>query len=78
VTRDSQGNQLNRGGETVAITFVRGETRIPLPPELIVDNGNGTYSGYYSQIGLGAFSVEITLNGAAIQGSPYSTFINLF
>jgi filamin/ABP280 repeat protein/invasin-like protein len=77
-TRDSQGNPLNHGGAAVTITFVQGTNRFPLPPELIVDNGDGTYSGFYSRIGLGAFSVEITLNGAAIQGSPYSTFINLF
>jgi hypothetical protein len=78
VTRDAQGNQLNQGGAAVAITFVQGANRTPLPPESIVDNGDGTYSGFYSRIGIGAFSVEITLNGAAIQGSPYSTFISLF
>jgi Big-like domain-containing protein/filamin/ABP280 repeat protein len=77
-TRDSQGNQLNHGGGAVTITFVQGTRRFPLPAELIVDNGDGTYTGFYSRIGLGAFSVEITLNGTAIQGSPYSTFINLF
>jgi hypothetical protein len=62
----------------VAITFVQGALRIPLPAESIVDNGDGTYSGFYSQIGIGTFSVEITLDGAAILGSPYSTFISLF
>jgi adhesin/invasin len=76
--RDAQGNQQNRGGGAVAITFVQGTNRIPLPAESIVDNGDGTYSGFYSQIGIGAFSVEIMLNDGAIQGSPYSTFISLF
>jgi hypothetical protein len=78
VTRDAQGNQLNHGGSTVTITFVQGTNRILLPPESIGDNGDGTYSAFYSQIGLGAFSVEITLDGGAIKGSPYSTFITLF
>jgi hypothetical protein len=78
VSRDAQGNQLNQGGAAVTITFVQGSNRIPLPPESIVDNGDGTYTGLYSRVGIGPFSVEITLNGAAIQGSPYSTFISLF
>jgi adhesin/invasin len=78
VTRDAQGNQQNHGGATVAIIFVQGTNRLPLPPESIVDNGEGTYTAFYTQIGIGAFSVEITLDGVAIQGSPYSTFISLF
>jgi len=78
VTRDAQGNQLNHGGASVAITFVQGTNRIPLPPESITDNGDGTYTALYSRVGIGPFSVEITLNGTPIQGSPYSTFISLF
>jgi hypothetical protein len=63
-TRDAQGNLLGRGGETVDIR-VDG-SQIP-----VTDNGDGTYT-MSPVVTLNANpTVDITLNGVPISGSPF-------
>jgi Big-like domain-containing protein/filamin/ABP280 repeat protein len=64
-TRDAQDNLLGHGGDRVQIEIngaAQGDA---------VDRGDGTY--VYSNVYLGVqFSVVITLNGAPIQGGPFT------
>ena len=62
--RDAQGNPTGRGGDDVRIS-VNGNT-----PISATDQGNGTYTASIATFGF-QFSVAITLNGAAISGSPF-------
>ncbi|MBA3319430.1 MAG: Ig-like domain-containing protein [Gemmatimonadales bacterium] len=63
--RDAQGNPTGRGGDVVLIT-VNGS-----PPIGAVDRGNGTYDASIPTFGF-SFTVEITLNGGVILGSPFT------
>jgi adhesin/invasin len=62
--RDAQGNPVGRGGDKVLVTVNTGN------PVTATDQGNGTYEASISTFGF-SFSVAITLNGTAIQGSPF-------
>ncbi len=64
-TVDAQGNLLGRGGDTVAISYEGG-------PVTVTDNGNGTYTATFAP-STGTWHVNITINGAAIAGSPFTT-----
>lgn len=63
-TRDAQGNLLERGGDLV-------EIRVDGSQAGVADNGNGTYT--MTPFGTFNFTptVDITLNGLPISGSPY-------
>jgi hypothetical protein len=63
-TRDAQGNLLGEGGDQINI-LVDGS------PTTVRDNGNGTYT-MDPVITLNPNpTVDITLNGVPISGSPY-------
>ncbi len=62
--RDAQGNPVGRGGEQVRVRVNDGAVLD------LNDNGDGTYSGSVFAFGF-QFSVEITMNGVPIRGSPY-------
>jgi filamin/ABP280 repeat protein/Big-like domain-containing protein/invasin-like protein len=63
--RDAQGNLLGRGGDRVQMQLNGGAL------EDATDNGDGTYSkSFFPVFG---FSIDITLNGVPIAGSPYTT-----
>ena len=63
-TRDAQGNLLGRGGDLVGIGVDGG-------PAGVTDNGNGTYTMVPVQTFILNPTVDITLNGVPISGSPY-------
>jgi hypothetical protein len=55
---------VGRGGDKVLVTVNTGN------PVTATDRGNGTYEASIGAFGF-SFSVAITLNGTAIQGSPF-------
>lgn len=63
--RDAQDNLVSRGGDRVQVQVNS------LDPMDAADNGDGTYSFSLVVFGID-FSVAITLNGVAIQGSPFT------
>jgi invasin-like protein/filamin/ABP280 repeat protein/Big-like domain-containing protein len=65
--RDAQNNLLARGGDVVAMTVQ--ETGV-LP---VTDNADGTYSAFFAPGTTGTYHVDITINGVAISGSPFTT-----
>ncbi len=70
--RDASGNQLAAGGETVVVSVTGANTATPG----VMDNGDGTYTASYTPVAVGADAVAITLNGAAISGSPYTSTVS--
>lgn len=73
--RDAQGNLVGHGGDEIQISANGSAPRTCAPPDgndaTCVDNGDGTYADSFVIIA-GAVSVDITLNGEAIAGSPYT------
>jgi hypothetical protein len=66
--RDANGNLLNRGGDAVSISSEEGAVGV-------TDNGNGTYSATFAPSAqFTTYHLTITINGAAISGSPFTTF----
>lgn len=74
--RDAQGNQVGRGGHDILISANGSAPRSCAPPDgdenTCVDNGDGTYTDSFVIIA-GAVTVDITLNGAPISGSPFTS-----
>jgi Invasin, domain 3/Filamin/ABP280 repeat/Bacterial Ig-like domain (group 1) len=66
--RDAKENLVGHGGDNVAISVDRGHGGLQ-----VTDAGNGTYTATFRPGALGMFTVTITLSGAQISGSPYST-----
>lgn len=64
-TRDAEGNLLGRGGDQVLVQLNGGGFQ---PAS---DRQNGTYSLSFSLVF--GFSMDITLNGVPIAGSPFTT-----
>jgi hypothetical protein len=64
--RDANDNLLGHGGDNVAITYEAGSVAV-------TDNGDGTYSATFAPATTGTYSLNITINGAAIAGSPFTT-----
>ena len=73
--RDAQGNQVRHGGHDILISANESAPRSCSPPDAnentCVDNGDGTYIDAFIIIA-GAVTVDITLNGTPISGSPYT------
>ena len=67
---DQFGNAVGHGGDPF-------ELRIDGSPVGLTDNGNGTYTVSFGAFSLavGSHSVDATLSGSAISGSPYSLVI---
>ena len=71
-TRDDQGNQLTGGGFGSQIRVsVSGSNNVS--SLTVFDQGDGTYEASYFPLFKGTDQVSITINGIAIQGSPYSS-----
>jgi hypothetical protein len=72
--RDSQGNQVGHGGDDILISANGSAPRSCAPPdgnpETCTDNGDGTYTDAFVIIA-GEVTVDITLDGVPISGSPY-------
>lgn len=66
--RDAHGNALESGGDRVKVS-VRGANRVT--PD-VVDGGDGTYRASYTPTVAGTDQISITVNGAAINGSPFA------
>lgn len=73
--RDAYGNLVGRGGDVVVITPNGGAPRtcVADPPNTTFcrDNGDGTYSDRFIIIANGV-TVDITLNGVPLAGSPFT------
>jgi len=67
--RDANNNQLAAGGNTVAAAF----SKAAAPCDVgVKDNGDGTYHAAYTPTKVGAYTLGVTLDGAAIADSPFS------
>lgn len=71
--KDADGGNLTTGGATVTASVTGAN---PSGPIAATDNGDGTYTITYTPANAGTDSVAITLNGAAISGSPFSITIS--
>lgn len=73
VNRDLFGNDLQSGGDDVAVTVtgVNGGT-----PVAVADVGNGTYMATYTPTKSGEDQLAITLNGAPVEGSPFTHIVD--
>ena len=72
-TRDQSGNRLTLGGHTVEIT-VTGKN--PHGRFAASDKGDGSYTASYTPTLKGRDSIAITLDGAPIGGSPYTSDVH--
>lgn len=71
LARDGNGNALTTGGATVVVTVTGANDATPP----VTDEGNGTYTASYTPTAVGTDNVAITLNGAPISGSPFSSTV---
>jgi adhesin/invasin len=71
--RSTTGATMTTGGDVVAVS-VSGAN--PVGPLSVTDNGNGTYTASYTPQVSGTDQVAITLNGAAIAGSPFTSNVS--
>jgi hypothetical protein len=71
-TRDANGSPMDRGGYAgqIRVSVSGANTNSSLT---VFDQGDGTYEASYFPILKGNDVVAVTLNGAAIKGSPYKT-----
>jgi adhesin/invasin len=70
--RDAYGNPMSAGGETVAVTVSGTNNAGALT---VTDQGDGTYTAGYTPTVAGADNVDITMNGTAISGSPFTSAV---
>jgi hypothetical protein len=73
-TVDAFGNKLTQGGFAgqFVITVKRGQ---PCRRRAFTDKGDGTYTASYLPFFKGTDQIDITLNGVAIQGSPFKSTV---
>lgn len=69
--KDAFGNPVSVGGAVVTV-LVTGANSATAP---VTDHGNGIYTARYTPSTSGTDAVAIRLNGAAINGSPFSSVI---
>jgi adhesin/invasin len=67
--RDQFGNALTSGGSDVEVTV----TGTNSANATVTDEGDGTYSATYLPVLPGADTITITLDGAQISGSPFTS-----
>ncbi len=67
--RDAFGNLVRRAGEGIAAVAVFGATRTVVP--VTFDAKTGLYTGVFQPRDFGTYSVEITVNGVQVPGSPF-------
>ena len=71
-TRDQSDNNLTVGGHAVAVNVTGANIAGPVSA---TDNGDGTYTVSYTPSTRGTDTIAITLDGAAIGGSPYQSSV---
>jgi hypothetical protein len=69
---DSEGNPVGHGGDQVLIT-VR-----DIGPLGVTDQGDGSYTATFNPPGPSTYTIDISLNGVAISGSPFDVRVRLF
>ena len=74
--RDAFGNLTLRASENVTATAVFGAERRAIP--LSYASNGGVYAGAFRPWKYGQFQIEITVDGAAIPGSPFPVVRSLF
>ena len=70
--RDADGNPRMVGGDTVVVDVTGANTATPS----VSDLGDGTYAAQYIPTMAGTDQVSISLNGNALQGSPYTSQVS--
>jgi hypothetical protein len=65
---DAFGNRVKRGGDDFRIRVNQGSAITP------TDNGDGTYTARLD-LSVGVFRIDITLDGTAIDGSPFQIVV---
>jgi len=73
-TVDAFGNKLARGG--YAGQFLITVSGVNSATPNVTDQGDGTYTASYLPIFKGNDRIDITINGVAIKGSPYTSRVN--
>jgi hypothetical protein len=71
--RDADNRNLTAGGSAVAATITGANAGGPIAG---TDNGDGTYTITYTATNAGEDMVAITLDGAAISGSPFTLAVS--
>jgi Bacterial Ig-like domain (group 1)/Filamin/ABP280 repeat len=69
---DAEGNPVGHGGDQVQIT-VRNVGSLS-----VVDQGDGSYTATFNPPGPSTYTIDISLNGVAISGSPFSVRVRMF
>jgi hypothetical protein len=69
---DRFGNQLWTGGDDVRASLQQGSSATTC---LVRDNNDGLYGVGYVNVGKGCHDLHVSINGIAIQGSPFAVFI---
>jgi hypothetical protein len=69
---DSEGNPVGRGGDQVVIQVLE------VGPLTVVDHADGSYTATFNPPGPNTYTIDITLNGAAIKDNPFSVRVRLF
>ncbi len=70
--RDAYGNLIGTGGATVVVNVSGANTAGPLTA---IDHLDGTYTTSYTPTAAGTDNVAITMNGIALNASPYTSTI---
>jgi hypothetical protein len=68
---DSEGNPVGRGGDQVVIQV------LGIGPLTVADQGDGSYTATFNPPLPNTYTIDISLNGAAIHDSPFSVRVRL-
>ncbi len=71
--RDASGNPLTTTGATVLVTVTGSNSAGPFTA---ADGGDGTYTTSYTPSAAGTDNVAITMNGTALNDSPYTSVVS--
>lgn len=70
--RDQSGNPIPSGGASVSVTISGANS----DTAVVTDNGDGTYTATYTPANAGSDTVDITINGTPILGSPFTSTVS--
>ncbi|MBN3308173.1 TRI45 protein, partial [Amia calva] len=71
ICKDSAGEQMNKGGETVRVSIVHKTKKDCSTKPTVVDNNDGSYSVSYTPVEPGAHTVWVCVKGQHVKGSPF-------
>nr|XP_023692886.1 tripartite motif-containing protein 45 isoform X1 [Paramormyrops kingsleyae] len=69
--RDTAGETMGRGGDTVLVSIVHKERRTCMVEAKVVDNGDGSYGVSYTPLKPGSYSAWICVKAQHVKGSPF-------